>query len=56
VATAGGPGTTFGGTTAIVRLPITGGTPPAAHCTPAQRGTSPLLTFYLVFKSGSTTS
>jgi hypothetical protein len=54
VATAGNRGTLFGGTTAIVRLPVTGGLPPTAQCAvPTQRVLAPFVTLYLVFKGGT---
>lgn len=56
VTTKGGPRTTFGNTTFIVRLPVTGGLAPA-HCrVPGQRFASPFLTIYLVFKGGTFTT
>jgi hypothetical protein len=53
VTRAGGPGTTFGLTTAIVRLPITGGVPPRRCFVPGQRLGVPFLTLYLVFRGGT---
>jgi hypothetical protein len=51
VVTAGSPKSTFGGTTAIVRLPVKGGAPPAGTCKEEDRGLTPFETVYLVFKA-----
>jgi hypothetical protein len=56
VTTAGGPATTFGGTTFIVRLPIIGGVPAPTCTTPGLRIGVPFLTLYLVFKGHTTTT
>jgi hypothetical protein len=56
VTTAGGPRTTFGGTTSIIRLPVTGGVPPARCTVAGQRIGVAFLTLYLVFKGGHVTA
>jgi hypothetical protein len=53
VSTAGGPRTRFGGTTFMVRVPIAGGVAPTTCTITGQRIGVPLLTFFLVFKSGT---
>jgi hypothetical protein len=54
VRTTGGPRTTFGGISSIIRIPITGGLPPQTCRVQGQHVTRQLLTFYLVFRGGTT--